>query len=180
MISKLPAVAAALLLTGCATAYAPQSMTGGFLDEKVADDVWRVSFAGNGYTSQETVQTYWLYHCAVLALEKGYAGFRLSSRMELSQLAPGADASAVVVKAGHAAAPVYVYGYGGGVYDKPSMYGEIRLLKAPVPAVPGRVFDAARLKAFLEPYVNGPKCGGNVCPHVHRYLYPDPAATKAS
>jgi hypothetical protein len=57
--------------------------------------------------------------------------------------------------------------------DKPQLSGEIRLLKRPFTPEPGRVFDAAKLQAFLAPYVTGPKCGGdNVCPHVHRYLFP--------
>jgi hypothetical protein len=56
---------------------------------------------------------------------------------------------------------------------KPQLEGQIRLLKSPFTPQPGRVFDAANLQAFLGPYVTGAKCGGdNVCPHVHRYLYP--------
>jgi hypothetical protein len=54
----------------------------------------------------------------------------------------------------------------------PALEGDVRLLKRPFEPVAGRIFDAAKLKAALEPYVNGEKCSdGNVCPHVHRYLY---------
>jgi len=51
------------------------------------------------------------------------------------------------------------------------------LLKTPFETAPPKIFDAALLKAALDVYVRGTKCetnsrGGNVCPHVHDYLFP--------
>src|SRR5262249_23098684 len=37
---------------------------------------------GNGYTTRESVQVYWLYRCAELAIEKGFTGFEILSDMQ--------------------------------------------------------------------------------------------------
>ena len=70
--------AAAVGLTSCATPYAQSGLTGGFDVQELRPDVFRVS----GYTSRETVQVYWLYRCAQLALEKGFGGFEILSDMQ--------------------------------------------------------------------------------------------------
>jgi hypothetical protein len=154
-----PALAAALalLLSACASAYAPESITGGFTEQRVSDTTWWVAYAGNGYTTAETVQTYWLYHAAELTLAKGFDGFQILSPVTLTQAEP---------QAGLIRAQVFL---------KPQLAGDIRFLKAPFTAVPGKVFDARRLKALLAPYVLDKRCGSNVCPHVHGYLFPEPA-----
>lgn len=51
---------ALFLLTGCATPYGSAGILGGFSEKNLEGDIWRVSFSGNGYTTMETVQTYWL------------------------------------------------------------------------------------------------------------------------
>jgi hypothetical protein len=183
MFKKLLGVAlSAAVLGGCASAYGPSNWTGGYSESLVSGDVWSVRFGGNGYTTQETVQTYWLYHCADFALSKGFAGFQILTPVDLSRLdlrATPPGGAPVIVKAGHGGGggghTVYIYGGGGAVAYKPTISAQIRLLKPPVVQAPGRVFDAAKLKTMLEPQVNGEKCGGNVCPYVHKYLYPESA-----
>jgi hypothetical protein len=192
-IATLLAVGAALTLGGCATTYSPESLTGGFSETAVSDTVLRVRFGGNGYTTAETVQTYWLYHCAELALAKGYDAFYIVTPINLTaiQALERADAGqARVIRTrggggggGHGGGRggrvyTYSYGYAGTMAYKPSLVGDIRLLKKPFTPIPGRLFDAAALKALLGPYVLGPKCNGNVCPHVHSYLFP-PLTTPA-
>jgi hypothetical protein len=73
--------AAALLLAACATPYTQSGILGGFDAKELREDVYRVAFGGNGYTTNETAQTYWLYKCAELTLEKGYYGFEILSDM---------------------------------------------------------------------------------------------------
>jgi hypothetical protein len=68
--------AMALGLASCATPYADQGLLGGADVKELRPDVYRVKFQGNGYTSRESVQVYWLYRCAELALEKGFGGLR--------------------------------------------------------------------------------------------------------
>lgn len=164
----LPALAAAvcgLFLSACASSYADGNgrWTGGFFTEKVGQDRWIVEYSANGYTTYETAQTYWLYRCAELALEQGYDGFEIVGSLQLS--APQEQSLVMQV-----------------IYQdpsKPNLVEVVRLLRAPVEYVPGRVFDARVLKDFLRPHVEGEKCGSNVCPHVHEYLFRGFGKTKA-
>jgi hypothetical protein len=64
-----------LLLSGCATAYKPQGPMGGYSDMQFDKNTIEVSFRGNGYTSQETVEHYLLYRCAEVTIEHGYDYF---------------------------------------------------------------------------------------------------------
>ncbi|MFI4935267.1 MAG: CC0125/CC1285 family lipoprotein [Caulobacterales bacterium] len=171
------AIGGALLLLGCATSYAPESLIGGYSESRVSSNVWRITFSGNGYTSQETVQTYWLYHCAAVALREGFDGFRILTPVKLTELEErlGEGQPRVIRARASGGGFVYIPIYIPSAVDKPSLSGEIVLLKAPITADPGHTFDANALQAHLGPYVLGAKCGGNVCPHVHSYLYPTPA-----
>lgn len=160
----------AAALTACASGYNSESITGGFSERQISENVWQIVYSGNGYTTDETVQTYWLYRSAQVASEHGYEGFRIANDIELTRARPGeAQLRPAVYREGDAVlAPVVERGLAG----KPYMVGNIVLLHAPLANEPGRVFDARALEAFLAPYVTGQLCGGNVCPHVHRYLFP--------
>jgi hypothetical protein len=195
--------AAALLLAACATPYTESGILGGFDAKEFREDVYRVSFGGNGYTSTETVQTYWLYKCADLALEKGYYGFEILSDLrfvmhrpesqeavsgtmrivvsaaELAELSRWRiDAShepdtAVRVQVARGGTFIYVPTYGGAARPKPLFQGDIQLIKKTFAPAPPKLFAASALKGALEDHVKSDKCGlGNVCPHVHDYLFP--------
>jgi len=157
----LRAIALALLLPAlqaCASSYQQMGFTGGFEEREIRTGVWGLGYAGNGFTSYETVQAYWLYRASEFTLQKGYDGFEVLSDMRLSALRQ---------ETGLIKAQVYT-----NRDQKPTLYGEIRLLKKPIQADPPKTFDAAVLKAALEPRVKGQLCGSNVCPHVHDYLMP--------
>jgi hypothetical protein len=79
MLRMLVVAAAAVVLASCATPYADQGLLGGFDVKELRPDVSRVKFQGNGYATRGSVQVYWLYRCAELALEKGFAGFEILS-----------------------------------------------------------------------------------------------------
>ena len=156
----LRAIALALLLPvlqGCASSYQQMGFTGGFEEREIRAGVWGIAYAGNGFTSYETVQAYWLYRAAEFTLQKGYDGFEIISVMNLSSADTGRRLREVQ--------------YYTNRDNKPTLYGEIRLLKKPVQADPPRIFNAAALKAALELRVKQ-LCGSNVCPHVHDYLMP--------
>ena len=91
MRGVLLVAAVAVGLASCATPYAQQGLTGGFDVQELRPDVFRVSFQGNGYTTRETVQVYWLYRCAQLAIEKGFNGFEILSDMQFSMRWPPAN-----------------------------------------------------------------------------------------
>lgn len=79
---------ASVMTAGCAstgsTPYQPLSTSnaaaGGFTDQKIAEDRYMVTFAGNHLTSRETVESYLLYRAAELTLEQGYDWFTIIDR----------------------------------------------------------------------------------------------------
>jgi len=167
----------ALGIAACSTPYQATFLSGGYSEKQLEPEVWQIEFGGNGLTTQETVQTYWLYRSAQLTLEKGYDGFEIVSNTNLVLAEPPSIEIAAAAGGGahYTYHPVYIPMYtGGDSGPKYTVNGNIRLLRAPIQAKPPKVFDAAQLKTTLEPYVNGNKCDvGNVCAHVHRYLMPD-------
>jgi hypothetical protein len=170
----LLATMTALILGGCATPYREANAILGFGAEvqRLEPEIWRVRFLGNGDTTYESVQTYWLYRSAELTLEQGFQGFQILTPIRLVGGDAQEDEPIQLASSGMIFIPMST----GRRVEFPRIEADIRLLKGPVQAVPGRVFDAARLKAALEPHVHGQKCDdGNVCPHVHRYLYPEGA-----
>lgn len=178
----LSCLAALAVLSGCtSTPYQPTGMTGGYRELQIREDVWRVTFGGNGFTTRESVQTYWLYRCAELAIEKGYDGFEILSNIQLvmpvsPELFFGTKKGLMPTKGG--GGPIYIPIYtGGGGPPHPRIEADIRMIMLPFDANPPRVFDARELRHALSPYVNGQKCddrnaSGNVCPHAHEYLFP--------
>ena len=83
----LAAGAAAIMVAACATPtpYQPigargTGASGGFSEVRLAENRYRVSFAGNSMTSRERVETYLLYRAAELTVERGYDGFSIVDR----------------------------------------------------------------------------------------------------
>lgn len=75
-----------LALTACTTAtpYQPLAQrgatTGGYFDEQIEADRFRVTFSGNSMTSRETVERYLLYRAAELTRQRGYDWFVMANR----------------------------------------------------------------------------------------------------
>jgi len=84
----VPALAAlAITVAGCQTAtpYQPISAhntqaSGGYSDQQIEANRWRVSFAGNSLTARDTVERYLLYRSAELTLAQGYDWFAATDR----------------------------------------------------------------------------------------------------
>jgi hypothetical protein len=80
------AVVLASLLAACETAtpYQPlqtsNAVSGGFTDQRLDADRFRVTFQGNSLTSRETVETYLLYRAAELTGTQGYDWFEMVDR----------------------------------------------------------------------------------------------------
>lgn len=159
----------ALCLSACsATSYTPRTASDGYLEEEVGPNVWRVSFYGNARTTEETVQTYWLYRCAELTRQRGFEGFEIISPLVLSERDPYQE----IKLAGHYVAPIIIYS--GPPAPTPTVVAEIKMLRAPVKPMARKIFVASTLLSELDKPVKGPKCGkGNVCPFTHHYLDPE-------
>lgn len=64
-----------LLLQGCATSYQQSGFSGGYSETQLDENVFNVSFRGNGYTRRERVSDFTLLRSAELALEIGFHYF---------------------------------------------------------------------------------------------------------
>jgi hypothetical protein len=65
----------AFLLSSCATPYQPMGALGGYQEEQLAPNIYRVAFFGNGYTNPQTASEYLIHRCAQLTEQKGYRYF---------------------------------------------------------------------------------------------------------
>jgi hypothetical protein len=91
MFRLLLLAAAAATLVSCATPYQEQNLFGGADAKELQPGVYRVSFQGNGFTTKESVQVYWLSRCAELAIARGYAGFEVLSDMQFAMRRPAEE-----------------------------------------------------------------------------------------
>ena len=90
MTRRAAAIVASLALAGlvsaCATAtpYQPnipgQAVSGGFSEQRLENDRFRVTFAGNSLTSRDTVEAYLLYRAAELTVQQGFDWFTIVER----------------------------------------------------------------------------------------------------
>jgi len=77
---------AVLLLAGCAlispipTPYGPYGNTGGYGETKIQDNVFKVAFSGNAYTSSGQVENFALLRSAEVTIENGYRYFVIVDR----------------------------------------------------------------------------------------------------
>lgn len=77
--------AAVLLLAACATPtpFEPVGVShgnGGYSEQRIEDDRYRVMFTGNSFTSRARVENFLLYRAAQLTLQQGYDGFTMVTR----------------------------------------------------------------------------------------------------
>lgn len=73
----------ALALGACATAtpYQPlRGSAGGFAEQKLEANRYRVTFVGNDYSSQQQVEKYLLFRAAELTVANGFDGFAIVDR----------------------------------------------------------------------------------------------------
>ena len=146
-----------LFITGCATTYQPNSFTGGFSETRLGENVFRVTFQGNGYTGKNKVADFTLLRSAELALEHGFRYFIIAKSGK------GDYFSAYTTPTtSHTTGSAYksgssVYGnattntYGGQTYiiSAPSANNTIVLYKEK-PKINGLVYDASFLKKSIK------------------------------
>jgi hypothetical protein len=68
-----------IIQTGCATAYQPVGLTGGFMETKLSQDVWEVKFDGNGFTSEPRARDLTLLRSAELTLNNSFSYFVIAN-----------------------------------------------------------------------------------------------------
>lgn len=136
-------------LSACATAYQRDGFTGGFSETQLDENVWRVTFEGNGYTREQRAEDFALLRSAELTLEKGYTHFGLTdSRSRIETDAFTTPSTSYTTGSAYGSGN-YVYGnattrtYGGQTYfiSKPSTTNIVVMFKGK-PEVQGMVYDA--------------------------------------
>jgi hypothetical protein len=150
----LALLVAAAALAGCAAGYEPRGGRGGYQEKQIEENFFRLTYTGNAATTQETVQTYWLYRAAELALEKSFDGFEIASTVSFV----GVPSNSPYVRAQMIFLPMPNMRF-------PLFEADIILLKAPIVANPPKVFDARSLKTELNVYV---KRAGSACLNISR------------
>ncbi len=146
---------------GCATGYQRQGLTGGYTDTRIQDNMFRVGFKGNGYTSTEKAADMALLRCAELALENGYNYFVvMGENQETRAMAVTTPVTAntsgnVNMYGGNG----YAYGnyqgtttYSGGntfLIHKPSTSMMIQCFKEK-PNIAGMVYDAEQIRTNIK------------------------------
>jgi len=84
--SVLAALALAAGLSACATPtpYQPsvpgKASAGGYSEQRIEADRWRITFAGNSLTSRETVEAYLLFRAAELTVQQRHDWFTIVDR----------------------------------------------------------------------------------------------------
>jgi hypothetical protein len=79
-------ITAALLLSACTTPtpYQPlargSQVSGGYSEQRLEDNRFRVTFSGNSLTSRQRVENYLLFRAAEITLQSGYDGFTMVNR----------------------------------------------------------------------------------------------------
>lgn len=170
----------ALSLAGCETATPYQPLTpgsavsGGFSDQRLDENHYRVTFRGNDMTSRERVDGYLLYRAAELTVNNGFDWFEMvdshthnNGGAFVEPFAPGPW--------GGYWAPYWSFGgwgwgggwgpYGGGPYwggydvERVNQYdavAEIAMYHGPKPASDPRALDARQVLTNLGPKIVRP------------------------
>ena len=129
-----------LVISGCATGYQSQGLTGGYTDVMTGRNTATVSFKSNAFTSMEDTRRYALRRAAEITLSNGYDYFLIEND---NQYVKNETFSGTV--------NCTTFGYsttcnqsGGGSFTKPRVQLDIRMFNGSTPNETG-YFDARYL-----------------------------------
>lgn len=150
------ALTSALCLAGCATKYQSNGLTGGFSDRWLGDNVYRVSFNGNGHTSPVWAADMALIRSAELAIHNGYSNFIVidgRSSSDTYQFSTPPSTTTGVDAYGYARTTTY----GGQSFTitKPGTTNTVAMFRS---KPSGFSYDAAQICSSLGPEY-GAQCG---------------------
>lgn len=136
-------------LSACVTVYQREGFSGGFSETQLDENIWRVTFSGNGYTREQRAEDLALLRSAELTLEKGYTHFGLAGSKSSSETGAFTTPTTSHTTGSAYGSGNYVYGnattrsYGGQTVfvSKPSTTNTVVMFKGK-PDVQGMVYDA--------------------------------------
>ncbi len=184
---KMWTVMLTMLLVACASAtpYQPnlygQKISGGYSDKRLAEDRYRVDFAGNIFTSRDRVEGYLLYRAAELTDQNGYDWFMLidhrtdRDRRTYVDRSPRYDpwygtgylywqphwryyrGSGWTTWHPHVGSRFWTYDVDVRTVEKFEAHAEIKMGKGPMPQDGQKAFNARQVLADLGPTIEWPK-----------------------
>jgi len=136
-MKSFPVLILLVLLAGCATSYQPKSFSGGYSETRLGEDIFQISFTGNGYTNQERATDFSLLRSAEITLENGFRYFVIVNSEKDSSLSSYTSPSTSHTTATAYGSGRYAYGnsttttYDGDTYfvSKPSSTNTILCFK---------------------------------------------------
>tara|TARA_R110000772_G_scaffold60429_14_gene136543 strand:- start:595 stop:1188 length:594 start_codon:yes stop_codon:yes gene_type:complete len=185
--AKIMALMLMFGLVACATAtpYQPdlsgQKVSGGYSDMRLAEDRYRVDFAGNIFTSRDRVEGYLLYRAAEITDQNGYDWFMLidhrteRDRRTYVDRSPRYDpwygtgylywqphwryytGTGWTTWHPHAGYAFWTYDVDVRTVQKFEAHAEIKMGKGAMPEDGQRAFNARQVLADLEPTIERPK-----------------------
>ncbi len=152
---RLGAVGLLVGVGGCATGYDRANLACGYESLCLQDDLYQVSFQGNGYTSHGRATDFALLRAAELALEKGCPYFVVVEKETRSEASARtmpmvAQTSGNVESFGSLSATTTVSGGETYAVSKPSSDMLIRVLEERPDAGAAIVYDAAQIQRNLR------------------------------
>src|SRR5580658_8637631 len=156
----LSLIAAAAILTACATPYQEMGAIGGVKAVRITNDTVQITAAGNAYTDADTIERYALRRAAEETVNDGFDLFRIANTADRTAVGSESFGSASSTK----------YGVFGSSFSMPVIKpGEtltIRMLRGPASKpLPDGEYDAREVLRFLA----GTPCGAD-----HRDCHPGP------
>lgn len=136
-------------LSACATAYQRDGFTGGFSETQLDENVWRVTFEGNGYTREQRAEDFALLRSAELTLEKGFTHFGFAGSRSSTETGAFTTPTTSYTTGSAYGSGNYSYGNattrttGGQTFfiSKPSTTNTVVMFKGK-PDIQGMVYDA--------------------------------------
>lgn len=152
----------ALFFGGCATAYQKTGFSGGYSDSLLQDDIYQVSFRGNGYTSRERANDFALLRSAEVTINMGFNYFIILNGSEYTH-----QSSYTTPMSSQTQGSAYVSGnyasyhgttnyYGGQTYliNKPTAQFTIQTFKEKPSITEKMYFDAQQIYTNLRKKYN--------------------------
>ncbi len=139
----------AVILSGCATPYHKKGLMGGFSETQLGENIFRVTFKGNGFTSPERASDFTLLRSAEVALENGFKYFIIVDSEKYTEIeafttpTTSYTTGSVYGDGSYAHINATTTTYGGQTYfiSKPSSTNTIVCFKEK-PKIDGVVYDA--------------------------------------
>ena len=157
-VAALAAITVAGFLGACTAMYQPRSATGGYTDTRLTDNSYIVEFSGNGNTSKEAVWNYWLYRCADLTVQKGYAYFAVLPKASTAALDDQQPIFRLAQNEAYESEQTKLKGAGGGSGSITTWTSKAAILMFKTSSEPGARYSlrASAVMEALKPFVASP------------------------